>query len=543
MRTIAFALLGVAGLSLAAPPPADVLTTLEFNSELQWYYRNDVGMLLIYADDQLYRVDLLADEPAAQESHKLPNLADKHSVLPVARTGLLLLPTATLNAEPGRSYAIDTLTGEVVWQAPALPGIDQLFAFPDAGLAVLRSPDNGGRLLAVDLLTGERVWELPKWARMIWTDAPYIRAVVENTLLTLDIYSGETVRADGLSLPESKRTHIYSEEGVILQWNNREFTGYSIPPTPPAAAAPPQELWSFKAGSLMIDRCISIGNCRINRIGDDLLLISSATKNELIRLTTGALLTRVKKGMFGVPISASSSGECIAAAASKEMRILDGNSGKLMHEIDYPRGGEGMKSLRYLSWPTDDLVITVFPDKKGNPRKMIGYSCSNGSLAWSVVLPEIADYLLTSEQKERLVGRIVSSLIMTAVSVANPVSVGGYNYAAVFVPNLDVSESFATGMSPTHSGESAGESPFAAAQQRYKAIEGRIDAANAASRYFVAGPKKRYEVLKIGLTDGSVAPVARYEADTVHVIIPFPGFGRALTLENDNTRMRLLRIE
>jgi len=132
---------------------------------------------------------------------------------------------------------------------------------------------------------------------------------------------------------------------------------------------------------------------------------------------------------------------------------------------------------------------------------------------------------------------------MTAVSATNPVSVGGYNYTAVFVPNLDVSESFTTGMAPTHAGDSGGQSPFAAAQERYKAIERRIDAANAASRYFVAGPKKRYEVLKIALADGNVAPVARYEADTVHVIIPFPGFGRALTLENDNTRMRLLRIE
>jgi len=50
-------------------------------------------------------------------------------------------------------------------------------------------------------------------------------------------------------------------------------------------------------------------------------------------------------------------------------------------------------------------------------------------------------------------------------------------------------------------------------------------------------------ILKIALADGSVAPVARYEADTVHLIVPFPGFERALTLEKDNTRVRLLRIE
>jgi len=556
VQLIPVALLGIAAIAAAvqtsaaektpaepAPPAAEVLTTLDFASELRWYYRNDLGILLIYADNRLYRLDLLADAPEPQEPLLFLGLTGERSVLPVARTGLLLVPNAALEGNSPGSYAIDTITGEVVWQAPALPGIDRLFSFPDAGLAILRSPDDGGRLIALDLTTGERVWELAKSARMIWTDAPYIRVVVENALLTLDVHTGETVRQDDLTLPDSKRLLVYYGEGVILLWNNKHFAGYSVPPIPPADAAPPRKLWEFKAGGPMIGQCIKIGNCRINRVADDLLLVRSAGQTELIRLTTGELIADVKQGFFGTPVSASPTRKHIAAAAANNVRILNGGSGEMIHEIEYPKGGEGMKSLRYLSWPTDDLVMTVFPDKKGNPRKMIGSSCTDGSLVWSTALPDVADYVLTSDQRAKLVGRIMASLLMTAVSAANPISAGGYDQFAVFVPSLNVSESFAAGLGPTGEGAAGGESPFVAAVKRHAECERRIAASSAKIRYFVAGPKRKYDVLKIDLVGGGVAPIARYEADTVHAIAPFPGFERAVTLENDNTRVRLLRLD
>ena len=525
------------------PPAAEVLATLDFAAELRWYYRNDVGILLIYADDKIYGLDLLADTPTPREPLHFPGLTKKRSVLPVARTGLLLVPHATLEGRSPSSCAIDTVSGKVAWQAPPLPGIDKLFSFPDAGLTVVRTPDDGGRLIAVDLTTGERVWEFAKSARMIWTDAPYIRLVVDNALLTLDVHTGEIVREDDLTLPKSKRLVVYYNEGVILLWDNRQFTGYSVPPIPPGDAAPPRKLWEFKAGGMMIGQCIKIGNCRINRVADGLLLIRSAGAIELIRLSTGELIGNVKKGFFGTPVSASPTGKHIAVASADNVRVLDGGSGEVIHEIEYPKGGEGMKSLRYLSWPTDDLVMTVFPDKKGNPRKMIGFSCSDGSLVWSTVLPDVADYLLTSDQRARLVGRIMTSLVMTAVSAANPISAGGYDQFAVFVPSLSVSESFSSGLAPTGEGEAGGESPFAAAVARHAECERRIAASSATTRYFVAGSRKAYDVLKIDLVGGGVMPIARCEADTVHAIAPFVGFERAVTLENDNTRVRLLGLE
>jgi len=526
----------------AAPPPAEVLATLDFTGELQWYYRNDLGIVLAYAGDRLYRLDLLADDLEPPAPLVFPGLAKANSVVPVARTGLLLIPDALVEGESSGSCAIDTLTGEIIWKAPALPGVDMLFSFPDAGLAVLRSPDDGGRLIAIDLLTGERVWEMAKWGRLIWTDALYLRVVVENTLLTLDVHTGDTVRDDDLALPKSKRLHAYSEEGVFLLWDNKNFTGYSIPPTPPAAASPPRELWQFKAGSLMVDACIKVGNCRINRVGDDQLYVRSATRNEIIRLTTGKPIADVKKGFWEAPVSVSPGGKYIAYAAGERMEILDGDSGDVVHEIKYPKGGEGMKTLRYMSWPTDDLVMTVFPDKKGNPRKMTGFSCSAGSLAWTTVLPEVADYLLTSEQKAKLVGRIMTSLIMTAVSAANPVSAGGDYYFAVFVPDVNVSESIAAGVTPSRGGEAGGEPPFAAALQRYAECERRIAATSETTRYSIAGPRRRYDILRIDLVSGKVDPVRRYAEDKVHAIAPFAAFERAVTLENDHRRMRLLTL-
>ena len=225
------------------------------------------------------------------------------------------------------------------------------------------------------------------------------------------------------------------------------------------------------------------------------------------------------------------------------MRILDASSGELLHEIGYPEGGEGMKTLRYMSWPSDDLVITVFPDKKGNPRKMIGHSCADGSLVWTAVLPDVADYLLTSQQRAALVGRIMASLIMTAVSAANPVSAGGDYYYAVFVPELNASESFAPGIAPALSGEAGGEAPFAAALERYAECERRITAAGGKVRYFVVGSKGKYDILKIDLVGGEIVPVNRYEAEKVHTIAPFIAFERAVTLENENRRVRLLRLK
>jgi hypothetical protein len=199
--------------------------------------------------------------------------------------------------------------------------------------------------------------------------------------------------------------------------------------------------------------------------------------------------------------------------------------------------------MRYMSWPSDDLVMTVFPDKKGNPRKMNVYSCSKGALAWSKVLPEVANYMLTSKQKAKLAGRIIASLVMTAVSAANPISAGGYNYFAVFVPNLNVSESFTAGMGPGAEGDAGGEPLFAAALERHTECERLSEATSGRLRYFVTGPHRQYDILKINLLSGDIDPVVRYEAEKVHTIVPYTMFDRAITLENNNLTVRLIDLD
>ena len=58
----------------------------------------------------------------------------------------------------------------------------------------------------------------------------------------------------------------------------------------------------------------------------------------------------------------------------------------------------------------------------------------------------------------------------------------------------------------------------------------------------MVGSKRKYDILEIDLVVGGVVPVRRYESDKVHAIAPFPAFERAVSLENDNRRVRLLRL-
>ena len=66
MRWIVVMLLGwtpalADGPPAGAPPPAPVLVSIDLPGTIDWYYRNDAGVLLVYASDRLYRLGLLHD--------------------------------------------------------------------------------------------------------------------------------------------------------------------------------------------------------------------------------------------------------------------------------------------------------------------------------------------------------------------------------------------------------------------------------------------------------------------------------------------------
>jgi hypothetical protein len=297
----------------------------------------------------------------------------------------------------------------------------------------------------------------------------------------------------------------------------------------------------------MMDLPIKAGKLYIKRIEEDLLEIKSVRHYELLRLSTGKLLLDVKEGFLGfdIPFILPPGGKVIAVAENEGLQVHDGGSGKLIHYIRYPKGKEGLKTARQIKWLGEDVIATIFPDKKGNPRRMSAFSSSTGKLLWSVGLPESADYELTSKQRAQLIQRITMSLFATAASVGHPMSVGGSEYTVVMFPDLDVSMNLDAGRALDHVaslsviGENA---PYALALRRSEECRILMAPASTGHSYFAKGPEGNYEILRIRFDNGNVTPVFTYNMKRVHSIAFFPGFERALSVESNNRRVRLLSL-
>jgi hypothetical protein len=273
-------------------------------------------------------------------------------------------------------------------------------------------------------------------------------------------------------------------------------------------------------------------------------VVNSIRHYELLRLSTGERVLDIKRGMLGfdMPFILSPGGKLIAVAGNEGLQVHDGGSGAPVHDIRYPKGREGLKTARQIRWLDQDVIATIFPDKRGNPRRMSAFSSSEGKLLWSVGLPESADYELTAKQRAALIGRITASLFATAASVGHPMSVGGTNYAVVLVPNLDVSVNLDAGRSMGRAA-AEGDAAFAAALRRVEECQRRTAPGATGHSYFAAGNERNYEILRIGFEKGDVIPVFTYTEKRVHSIAFFPGFERALSVENNNQRVRLISLE
>ena len=533
------------------PASLPVLHTLDLGGEMAWYYQSDVGLLLVFAEGRLHRVDLLSAGAPRLDPIPFPSLEDRGAVVPLARTGILLLPSApsgliprTDDTNPERensSYAIDTVAGTYLWEAAPLPAVNIAFSFPDMGLAVIRSMADAGSVLAVDVLTGQRRWTHDLRATMIWIDRPWVRLITGSDLLTIDIATGEIVRRDEVAFED--RGYALWQDGVFLDWKNRNVKALTLPPPPPAEAAPAKPLWEFKAGGYMIDACIKQGHCSIDRVADNRLLVRSATHYELVDVRTGKVVLDARRGGFAAEPSLSPGGAYVAVAGGDELRVLDGTSGEMLHEIPYPKGGEGLKLSRFLRWLADDVAVVVFPDKDGDPRRMSAFSCSQGKLLWTLALPDGADYFLTSQQRASLIGRIALSLVATAASVSSPMSIGGTSYAVILVPSLDLSPALGPGLAGGADASSGTAAPLlVGAQKRFEACRKRSADEGLGRTHYVIGPKGKYDVLEIDRTTGATRVIGRHEATKVHGIALFPAFDVGLSLEDERRVVRILDL-
>ena len=529
-----------------AAPPAEILLEYDFSGKLIWFYQNDVGLMLLYGDGKLHRIDLLAERPERMPAIDVPDLSAEGSVVPIARTGLLLVPRALSQPamrDDHRSFSIDTLSGRTVWENAPLPVPDAVLSYPDADMAVFKSADDGGHVFALDLRNGKKVWDIARPAAFIWAEGQYIRVVSEGELLSVDLFTGEIARTAQLSIP--KGTHLYAPRGedVLVLRKGKHLEGYSIPPAPPAPAAPVELLWKHETAGHMLKPCINFGACGINKLADDLLLVRSAWNVELIRLSDGKNVFHIKQAAMPEQVSWSPDDRWLVAAIGERLRVYDAETFEMVHDYEYPKGDEGKKALKGISWIDGDTIMIIYPDKKGNPRKLNAFSCLDGSFQWSFVLPDVADFALTAEQRAKLVKRITLSLGLTMVSASNPMSIGGVGFYAIFVPNLNVAQTLnATAVfNRGGSEEEGGGSTFTRATERFDRCEGIRSSASRVI-HFVIGDRGNYEVLLIDLQTGHVSKEVSFVADKVHGISPLTPFDYAVTFENNHRKLRLISL-
>lgn len=536
----------------AARSPA-ALASLDLAGEVEWFFPTDVGLLLVYGDGRLHRLDLLATQEAAQAPVAIPGLSKAGSVVPVGGTGMLLVADAPAGALPGAtpgtrassSYGVDLLAGKVTWEADPLPLPDAVLSYPEGRFAVLRSPAGGGSVLAVDLETGAQRWRHAAAVRTWWTEAEYIRLLTSDSLWTVAAASGEVVRRDAVALPEDWTGIAYAEEGVLVAWDKKDLKAFSLPPAPPAEPAASRPLWSFEAEGLVTKLCIQIGLCRVERVAPNRIVVHSGGHSEALEITSGKRLFDhiwkfAEKGLVASP-----GGSSLAIPGGDGLRLFDGLTAQERAEVPYPKGGEGLKLDRSVSWLTDDIAVIVFPDSHGAPRRMTAFSASQRQVLWTLALPEAAEYHLTSKQQAELFGRIALALVASAVSAASPMSVGGYNYSVVAVPNLEVSRSLPGEGAVLRgaSGQGTGAAAYPDAAARLETCRAKQPRDGPGYAQYVVGPKGRYEILEIDRRNGNLRKAGRYEAPKVHAIALYSQFDRALSIENDNHRVRLIALE
>ena len=534
--------------ALASDP---AVATVDLSAPLEWFTINDTGVLLAYAGERLEMIDVLPAEPGPVKNLVLPGLDRHASVFEVPATGLLVatdLPGAAPD-DPRRSMAIDTLGGRILWSGPSLGRMLWVELFLRRGIAVLRTEGGDHDVSAVDLATGEVLWQRDE-IKLLWSERDYL-GLLTDAFLIVDPSSGKTLRRTPIDVGKGDRFYPPMGDAAFVLRHGREFRGTVYPPYEgPSKRDGPEEItleetWRFRAASPMIKRCFKIGTCRVLFPREDRMFVLSGVRYELLDLLTGKVLWNRKRGMLSTTdIALSPSGSLAALATAKGLEVVDLESGKLSGPVPYPKKLAGSKVSKTVNFIDDDVAMTVFPDRKGEPRGLTAFSCRRGKPLWTLELPRSARYSLTPKERSRLLGRVALALVATAVSTANPTSIGGASYSMIFIPNVNVRQRPATIFSGSRTGEGGSylERHFARAVERYRRLAPLLAERRRQTRYFVAGPRGEYEILRIGLRDGSLSTARRYVASLVHGIYPDAGFQLAVSLEGNKQRLRLLSL-
>lgn len=553
------------------PAEIEVLNSLELEKSVDWYFETDIGMLHVYAAGQLHTFDLLEQGRTLHEAIALPGAEAPGSVVPLPGMPYLLvrsadsgLIAAELESGPSSSYLLDAFTGALLWEERPRPDVSDVIVFPFDDRLVIRTGKRGETLIGLALSSGEEEWTLGFPVKTAWSVDSVLEVRGEESA-SIDAVSGRVLRRIAMPIPEKANVTRIPSESAVVVWRGDDFSAYSTPdlgPGEPAAGGEPPTvvadlLWEFKSKKETPTKMCREANvpCGPQLVPDDRLLLNGLTRIDLLDFRTGEMVWSRKEKRMLRATAVSPSGEHGAIPGKKTLTVINMKTGDDITEIRYPKGAKpkftthqpGAFKAYYLlmsrvAWPTEDEVMVILQNKKGQPRGLMRFNAKEEKLLWGLDLPEPADYPLTSAERGKLVGRVFASLALTFVSAANPFTIGGTSYYFVFTPNWRVGGSPDLDFDPYFREGLEGPTPewLRESRRRYFRRNELLRRAQDRDAVFVTGKKGRYAIQSVDLKTGELKTLGTYRNDPIHSLEPDNAYRIAVSVERQRKRIRLL---
>lgn len=568
-------------LSSASQAFAEVVTTIELQDELTWQFETDIGTMHFFGGGELWSVDLLRDGQQIGGAIPLSGVDDSRSVRHLTRTNVLLVTeghidhveTASNQSEVEESsdqdpqnaqssYAIDLFSGEVLWEAASLGIPDEVHYFPATKTVVLRTIPGGmttgkkaGRdpsnFTAVDVQTGSVLWTREDIAQAVWVNGPFLEIAGTN-IISIDAASGTESRV--VDIPPLSKSYLMGFPDIqrLIRWKGKSFSLYEIPTLraeqlmdqelPISMAA--REVWNIetekKLGPIVDQPGLSWGP---RYISDELLLVKSKTFAEVIEFESGSSVWQQKTTASKLEVSPT--GAYGAYSKGKKLYVMNMRTGEELVEFKLPDVKWSQAAFPRIVWQDDFSFIVVLSDAKQRPRTISRFDLSNRTLLWTTSLPEAAKYRMTGKEKGGMFGRIFLAVALTAVSMNNPVSSGGYQHYYIFVPNLHVKslpDSDAGLEALEESLQGAVDSGETRALRRYVERSRLISGILGQEGLFVTGRNDQYQIVSFDMETGDTDIVSTYSAPKVHGIEPDIVYGLAIVQEQDRRQVSVLAL-
>jgi hypothetical protein len=306
-------------------------------------------------------------------------------------------------------------------------------------------------------------------------------------------------------------------------------------------------VWS-NATSVSASRpCLAGRVCGIDSYPGNAALVRGKKTAEAIDVATGRVLWRRGSGKGAVSLSPG--GTYVVEFEKRGLHVHD--LGSLAAPGAVRRDPPADRARKWSAPPsavwTGEEEFLVFE----GPDRISRFVAHEREPLWSTELPERAKYRMTSREKGSLVGRIFAAALLTAVSAANPITVGSapysYSYYYVFIPNLNVRQD------PRFRGAGSARADVAEerdlpesareALRRYRSLQERTLDEGGRNVFLVTGPLDDYRVQWLDPESGNLVEAAKYRGTRVHGIEPFPIHRLAVVQEENRRVMRVLALK